>query len=173
MKIKSIPCAPDYEINDCGFVFSKERIVTRKNGRKYFVKRRKMKLTIDNRGYNRCALIVNKKLTTLKVHRLVCETFYGKSKLEVNHKNGNKQDNRLENLEFCTRSQNIVHAFKNKLAIPMRGSRNPTSKIDEIKALTIKTFLMSGIGPSEISRKFNVSINITKDISKGKTWKHL
>lgn len=49
--------------------------------------------------------------TRCAVHRLVCEAFHGKpdSKMDVNHKNGVKDDNRPENLEWCSRSENLLH----------------------------------------------------------------
>ena len=55
-------------------------------------------------------ILVNWKLQTL--HRLVMLVFIWDSKLVVNHKNWIKTDNRLENLEYCTRSENIKHRFK-------------------------------------------------------------
>ncbi len=173
MILKTIKNAPDYEVSDCGDIFSKERIVIRKNGRPYKVKRTQLKPGTDGGGYSRVAIIINGSLITLKVHRVVCEAFIGKSDLDVNHKDGNKKNNNISNLEYCNRSENVLHAFRNNLATPMRGSRNPKAKIDEIKALTIKTLLMTGIGPCKVSRDFNVSINITKDISIGKTWNHI
>lgn len=172
MILKTIPSAPDYEVSDCGEVFSKERIVIRKNGKPYRARRTNLKQATDSGGYKRVAIIINGKLTTLKVHRAVCESFIGKSNLEVNHKDGNKGNNNISNLEYCNRSENVSHAFKIGLA-SVKGSRNPKSEIDEIKAITIKTLLISGIGPSKISKCYNISLNITKDISRGKSWKHV
>lgn len=54
----------------------------------------------------------NWKRKTFKVHRLVMLTFKWESRLDVNHRNWVKTDNRLDNLEYCTRKKNIKHAFE-------------------------------------------------------------
>lgn len=53
-----------------------------------------------------------KKLRSKLAHRLVLETFKGPSQRYCNHKNGNKSDNRIENLEWVTASENVKHAIK-------------------------------------------------------------
>lgn len=68
-----------------------------------------------NRGeYRTVSLKAGRKLKTCLVHRLVCEAFLDnpKQKPHVNHKNGVKDDNRLENLEWCTPSENARHAHR-------------------------------------------------------------
>lgn len=128
---------------------------------------------MDKCGYFRFAIPIDGKLTTFKLHRVVCEVFHGNSELEVNHIDGNKGNNQKDNLEWISRSNNIKHAFKIGLAKPMRGSSNPTAKINETIALRVIELLELGVGPVQISRELSISKNITKDISRGRTWKHL
>jgi hypothetical protein len=70
------------------------------------------------------------KIKLKKVHRLVAEAFISnlENKSEVNHINGTKTDNRVDNLEFCTRSENQIHAYKNNLQKPKKSSNNILSK---------------------------------------------
>lgn len=71
---------------------------------------------------------------TYNVHRLVAETFLGKipTNMQVNHINGNKFDNRLENLEIVTPSENSLHAFRTGLAKPTdNGLKKQVSVIKE------------------------------------------
>ena len=69
-------------------------------------------LTIDysNRsGYARVTLYHNHKTKRYLLHRLVMETFVGKSNMEVNHIDSNKRNNSLDNLEYVTRKENETH----------------------------------------------------------------
>jgi len=68
-----------------------------------------------------------------KVHRLVAEAFLGNLELTVNHKNGNKLDNRLENLEMVSLSDNLKHAFENDLHC------NPKQPVVAINAETAES----------------------------------
>lgn len=72
-----------------------------------------LKNSITNCGYFNVGLSVNSKLKIVGVHRLVAEAFIPNpdNKPEVNHINGDKQDNRIVNLEWSTRSENIQHAW--------------------------------------------------------------
>ena len=74
---------------------------------------RELKQDLSDHGYYRVVLRKNGKPKHMSVHRLVAETFLLKhaTDTEVNHKNGIRTDNRVCNLEWCTRSQNIKHAF--------------------------------------------------------------
>ena len=105
----------DYLVSNLG------RVKSLKYGREKI-----LKLLISTTGYPIIYIWekpYNRKKKVHKVHRLVLSSFTDSSehKEEVNHKNGIKTDNRLENLEWCTRSENMLHAYKIGLRVPNVG----------------------------------------------------
>lgn len=74
-----------------------------------------LKPIITGYGYYRVGLVKNKKLKLLHIHKLVLAAFYGKKNKQGNHLNGIKTDNRLCNLEYCTQSENQLHAWRTGL----------------------------------------------------------
>ncbi len=77
-----------------------------------------LKEGITKAGYKSVSLCKDKKKTSKNVHRLIARSFFGESEMDVNHKDGNKLNNKIENLEYVTKSQNIRHALKNGLFKP-------------------------------------------------------
>lgn len=104
--------------------------------KKYFKRNLIMKPKISNTGYYNIVLHKNKLSKTYNVHRLVAETFIPniENKETVNHKDGNKLNNCINNLEWATRSENQLHAYNiglqkpNKTMLNKKGKLNPLSK---------------------------------------------
>lgn len=96
----------------------------------------------DGSGYQIVSLVKNGVKHTKTVHRIVAEAFYGQSNLDVNHKNGNKADNRLSNLEFCTKSENSKHAIKTGLFKP-NFKRIAVDKRKQVEQLTTSDDLVA------------------------------
>ena len=99
----------DYEINSDG------SLINLKNGKS-------KKWSKDTNGYMRSTIWVDGKSKTISQHRTLAEYFISnpKLKLQVNHKNGIKHDNNLDNLEWVTQSENALHSFANGLQKPSR-----------------------------------------------------
>lgn len=86
-------------------------------------------------GYLAVSLRVNGQYVTRSVHRLIAVTFIGQAdSRDVNHINGNKQDNRLANLEYLSRGDNHRHAYRTRLREPV-GKRLSDDQVREIAAL--------------------------------------
>lgn len=114
-----------YKVNYYGVIISKERMSKQKNGKNYFVKQKTMKPQIDNTGYIVFSLRTKEKTTKkIYLHRVLSEIFIPniENKPCVNHIDGDKKNNSIENLEWCTYKENNNHAFKNKLNTTI-GSR--------------------------------------------------
>ena len=72
-----------------------------------------LKPKLCKNGYHEVCLVKDKVKKSHRVHRIVAVAFLGDSDLDVNHKNCDKTDNRLCNLEWSTRSENVLHAVEN------------------------------------------------------------
>lgn len=107
-----------YEISNFGNIKSLERKAKNRGKGKRFIRERILKPSIDRpNGYYQIKLSKNGKMKTFKIHKLVIEHFFKKiSKgLVVNHIDGNKLNNNINNLEICTQKDNIRHAINNNL----------------------------------------------------------
>nr|WP_314583448.1 HNH endonuclease [uncultured Pseudomonas sp.] len=112
---------------------------------------------------------------SVHVHRLVALAFIPNlSDLPcVNHINGIKTDNRRENLEWCTHSENTRHAVKNGLMRFRRGEQARTNRLSENDVRAIRAMLRQGIPQREIAAVFDVSQRAVAAISTGESWSWL
>lgn len=101
----------------------------------------KAKIFESSHGYFVFNLAVNKKQKTLFVHRIIACTLIPnpQNKPHINHIDGNKKNNKIENLEWCTPKENSDHAIKNGL-LKRDGADNPATKRDTIDCLVARTF---------------------------------
>lgn len=96
-----------YKVSNIGNVKSKRR-----NGTKGCSDWNLLTLSKDKDGYNKVTLNVNGIKKCKRVHRLVADAFIPIPELQINHKNGIRNDNRIENLEWTTSSENVKHSFE-------------------------------------------------------------
>lgn len=118
------------------------------------------------KGYLRVSLLGK----TSGVHRFVLLAFIDKSDLHTNHKNGVKDDNRIENLEYVTQAENNRHASKTGLNVAEHGEKCQFSRLTTERAIEIKYSSLPG---HEIAKKFGVHKSTVYHIRRGRTWTHI
>ena len=131
---------------------------------------------LDKDGYEKVALMCIDSRHRFSVHRLILETFNpvdNMRELQVNHIDGNKQNNALSNLEWVTCSENIKHAYANKLH-SQTGSRNAASKLTEGQVLEIIDLLLQRkYTYAEIGAKYGVNEDTIGAIKRKQNWTFL
>ena len=128
-----------------------------------------LKPAYDNRGYLKTMLQGdNGKYKTWYVHSFVATTYHGKKNgLTVDHINGIKDDNRPENLEYVTASENVRRAFKQGKYKPMVGSKNGMAKLTEKDVKEIREHAANSgryYGRKKLADKYNVSECTIKEV---------
>lgn len=135
--------------------------------------RRHVKQFLTRRGYQRVTLSRHSKMRGKLVHRLVVSSFIGPitDGLEVNHKNGDKEDNRPCNLEITTRGGNIAHAYRVLKSRNARGENNANSKLTISDVVKIKSIYKSGLTQAQIACSFGVTQTQISKIIRCEAWK--
>jgi hypothetical protein len=166
-----------YEVSDKGKVRSVYRTVSVTNQNGTFLKSYPSKLLksyITSRGYELVKLCKDGIVKSYSVHRLVALSFLGKSELpEVNHKDGNKLNNTLGNLEWVSSSDNQKHAFINGLQESNKGEDNGQAKLTETEVVFIHYWRSVGFYAKELSAVFGTSKNHIQDILGFRRWVYL
>lgn len=166
----------DYEVSSYGRIrtLSRQvRFVHSVTGNEHFrtTEERLLKNYFNNRtGYFFVQLKKDKKSFNKTIHRLVAEAFIDNSKnlRDVNHINGNKKDNRLENLEWCSSEYNHAHAAMSGLSAS--GVNASNSELNNKAVIGIKNLLKMGLSHGLIADVFEVSRSLISQISLGYIW---
>jgi hypothetical protein len=121
-------------------------------------------------GYRQLNLYKGGGVKHFYVHRLVAEAFLGPIPpgMEVNHKDGDKSNNDLFNLEIVTALENKRHARALGLVPPPRH----LAKLTEQQVQKIRK-MQGKVKPGEVARRFGVGVRTIYLIWEGKTWKHV
>ena len=117
--------------------------------------------------------LINGKKKTYRAHRLVLMAFKpvdNMENLEVNHIDGNKKNNKLENLEWCTSSENQIHDFKTGLNKARRGEKSNFSKLKLEDIKRVFDLREQGLTQAEIATIVGCSNSNISYILKRKTW---
>ena len=136
------------------------------------------KLRPDKDGYLIVDLCKDGKYIYCKVHRLVAETFLDNpdNKKTVNHIDGVKSNNRVNNLEWATHTEQHKHAYANGLKVAKKGEQHPNSKLTEAEVREIRERRTKN--PEvwtfrKLAKEYGVGKTLIGDIIYRKCWKHV
>lgn len=156
---KDIPGFEDYSVSKCGKVKSN---------------RRGKLLSVVNRkdGYQEVGIRKEKVKYVVMVHRLVAMTYLPnpENKPCVNHKDSVRDNNHVDNLEWCTQKENLEHASRKGRLIGKRGETNYGAVMDNETCHEICKAMQDGAKLSDLSRKYSINIKTLSNIKNGKRW---
>jgi hypothetical protein len=144
-----------YEVSNYGNIRSLGRVRNGRSGCNRSCPGKRLSPTLSGRGYQSVQLWSASASGRKYIHRLVADAFLPnpEGKSEVNHKDGNKLNNHITNLEWATPSENKLHAFRSGLNSKASGSDSPFARFTEEQIRQIRS-LAGSHSRAEISRMF-------------------
>lgn len=149
-----------YQINDIGQIYS--------------LKSKKFLSTpINSSGYPVVSLWKNNKVKMFSLHRLMALHFIPnpENKPHINHKDSNRRNFYLNNLEWVSSKENVIHGVK--FGHGVKGEKANKSKLTEKEVLKIRKDLTKGISCYKIAKKYKLYISTICRIRDRITWKHI
>jgi hypothetical protein len=147
MNMKDCPVEPSkYFVSDKGDVLNKRNGITRK-------------ASVTKWGYARVSFYINGKVRNYPVHRLVASAFLPNpdNLPVVNHIDGNKLNNCVDNLEWCTYAHNVRHAVRTGLHVT--ADTHPRGKLSVEKAWEAWGRVSKGESPLEVASSYGIAIS--------------
>lgn len=127
-------------------------------------------------GYLKVMLMREGKWKSFSVHSLVMASFVGPRpyRMDINHLNGDKKDNRVENLQYCTTSENMRHLHASGKGNSCKGESHPSAKLTDANVREIYRLRKLQFTNKEIANMLGgVSVLSVTRAAAGVTWKHL
>lgn len=158
MNMKTLPDFPEYTVSRAGAVIGQRGA--------------RLRTSATPDGYTRVWLCRYGEARSYYVHRLVLAAFVGPCPdgMECNHKNGVRDDNRLVNLEWITKSENKRHAYRELGLQARRGEAHPMAKLTRAEARLIYQAHLRNIPGKWLAEWFNVSAATVSRIGCGLQW---
>lgn len=157
-----------YQVSNLGRVRSLPRVIKRPIGT-CMTKERILKTFQLKGGYVNVMLRINGRSVNHNVHRLVAETFIPNINPNydcINHIDGKKINNRVDNLEWCNHSINCLHSYE-------KGMSRKDGKLSSEQVLDVRKRLLNGERVTDIANSLNVRKNIISDIKCNRTYRRI
>ena len=164
-----------YEVSNLGNVRSIKRTVKMSNCRLREFPSKRLSWQTQKQGYVFVLLSRHSKCYKRYIHRLVAEAFIPNPNHlpQVNHIDGNKNNNVRSNLEWCTASQNCQHAHDNRIYQNAVGSMCPNAKITEADVIDIRRRALAGEVQQKIADDYGIGRKAITKIINRQRWKHV
>jgi len=162
-----------YQVSDRGRVRSIDRYYRYK---RRLIKGKLLALYWDGRYQIVCLYDrYEKKKHTKGIHRLVAEAFLKRhhSHTQVNHKDGDRRHNWVDNLEWCTVKQNVRHAHRTRTIPTVHGEAQHMAKLTDAIVKTARREYQRGVTIASLARKYNVSTATMSEAVRMLSWRHV